>query len=241
VKHIDVARFVADSSRVTDRAHLASCASCREAVDALVRAERLLGGNTQVLSAPERDAILQRVLAAVVPAEALVASPAAPSFTARIVAWCKRGWPVLVPAAMAASVLLWWLRPVEPDAFVVRGTDRVDVPASALCVDGERVHPATSTTPCANADEVVLRVQLAHAAVVHVFGRGLTATPAPAGQRLEANREAVLDDSWTRQGTDPPRLTVVACDRCDRATASRYTSGASGLEVWHIDVPWGAP
>lgn len=252
MKHIDVARFVADvdgtsNTRASDRAHLDTCASCRAAVDALVRAERVLGGNTEVLSAPERDAILERVLLAVAPAEALVPRPA-PSLAARVVAWCKRGWPVLVPAAVAASVVLLvrdGQNDDDGDGFVARSAEHADTPVTAFCVAGDVVHTASAAAPCRDDDEVVLRVQFAEPATVHVFGRGLDSRAAPAGEQVAANSEAVLDGSWRRRGALPARLTVVACrGPCDRATAEQRLEAAQDAEldgVWHIEVPWAAP
>jgi hypothetical protein len=251
VKHINVASFVADlngtsSTRANDRAHLATCVSCRDAVDALVRAERVLGGNTEVLSAPERDAILQRVLLAVAPTEALVPR-AVPSLPARVLAWCKRGWPVLVPAAVAASVLLFVRGGCrdDDDGFVARSAGRANTPVTVFCVAGETVHTASAAAPCHDDDEVVVRVQFAEPATVHVFGRGLDSSPPGAGEQVAANTDAVLEGSWRRRGATPAQLTVVACRAvCDRATAERRAEAArdAALDgVWHVDVPWTAP
>lgn len=255
MKHIDIARFVADvdgtdNTRAGDRAHLAACASCRDAVDALVRAERVLGGNTDVLSAPERDAILQRVLLAVAPAEALVPQARRPvSLAARVVAWCKRSWPVLVPAAVAASVLLLvrdGRSDGDGDGFVARRAGRTNMPITAFCVAGDIVHTASAAAPCRDDEEVVVRVQLTVPATVHVFGRGLhSSSSPPVGESVAANTDAVLEGSWRRHGASPAQLTVVACrTHCDRATAEHRAEAARDAEldgVWHIEVPWAAP
>lgn len=255
MKHIDVARYIAGhddtSVRERDRAHLATCASCRTAVDALVRAERVLGGNTEVLSTPERDAVLERVLATVAPGEALVPQTT-PSLSSRVLAWCKRGWPVLVPAAAAAAALLLVVRDGrdgrddrDDGAFVARSAGHPDAPIAAFCVQGDTVHIATAAAPCHDDDEVVLRVQVSVAATVHVFGDGLRSDHAPPlGAFVAANTETVLESSWRRHGEGPAVLTVVACSACDRLTAEQRAGAAQDAKldgVWHIVVPWAAP
>lgn len=259
MKHIDVIQ-VARSGGGDDaaRAHLRRCPSCRRAVDALLEAERRLGGNSEVLSVVEREAMLARVLetTTTAPATAREETQAGATSTMgeRLRRFLQRGWPVAIPAAVAAILLLWPRVEQDGDGFVTRSTGGgVDVPVTLFCVSqggGEAAHPASTTTPCAMTDALVLRVHLPAAATVHVVAHGLNGDPPPAqGTPVAGGVDVVLEESW-RHGTgaeredDPASLTVIACrGGCDRATAIKRAGDPAGdvAGVWHIVVPWTAP
>lgn len=193
------------------RAHLPTCASCRERYERLARVDAQLSGGG--LSEQKQDALLASILARSAPAVAPVVPGASPR------AWGR----VVVAAGVLASVVALLVAvsfTQKDDPFTPRGGSDKSWGVRAFCVEEGRVTAearAGETLSCGKSGVV----QFTYTAP----------SPAKLSIALDESSETFISDAPVNTGTDvalPTSTPVGEWLSGPRRVTARFTDGAGG-------------